>query len=111
MLQIIFNYQTFRILFINYSSELLSDAADMMPLSEDNVLLNLLIEKVSTTPLNTIEFGRLSIAALQYLLSCTHEEGKPFATPEYEVFRYSVILAAKQVSNDAYKILWYNCKP
>ncbi|CAB4403529.1 unnamed protein product [Rhizophagus irregularis] len=30
---------------------------------------------------------------------------KPFATPEYEVFRYSAILAAKQVSNDAHKTL------
>jgi hypothetical protein len=30
---------------------------------------------------------------------------KPFATIEYEVFRYSAILAAKQVSNDACKYL------
>src|SRR3954454_12117243 len=42
---------------------------------------------------------------LQYLLSCTHEKEKPFATTEYEVFRYSAILAARKVSNDAYKAL------
>ena len=76
-----------------------------MPLSEDNVLLNLLVDAVATIPLNTIEFGRLSITGLQYLLSCTHEKGKPFATPEYEVFRYSAILVARKVSNDAYKTL------
>src|SRR2546429_1339656 len=76
-----------------------------MPWSEDNILLNLLVEAIATVPLNNIEFGRLSIAALQHLLSCTHEKEKPFATSEYEVFRYSAILAAKQVSNDAYKIL------
>src|ERR1043165_5637163 len=56
----------------NYSSELLSKAVDTMILSNDNVLLNLLVEAVAIVPLNTIEFGRLSIAALQYLLSCTH---------------------------------------
>src|SRR6266536_186001 len=89
----------------NYSPELLSKFAEKIPLTEDNIFLNLLVEAVATIPLNTIEFGRLSIAGLQYLLSCTHEKEKPFATPEYEVFRYSVILAAKQVSNDAYKTL------
>jgi len=76
-----------------------------MSLTEDNLLLNLLIEAVATIPLDTIEFGRLSIAALQFLLSYKREKENFFATPEYEVFRYSAILAAKQVSNDAYKTL------
>ncbi|RIA87100.1 BTB/POZ protein [Glomus cerebriforme] len=89
----------------NYSPELLSKIATMMPLSDDNILLNLLVETVATIPLNTIEFNRLSIKAFQYLLYCTHEKEKPFVTPEYEVFRYSAILAAKQVSNEAYKTL------
>jgi hypothetical protein len=89
----------------NYSPELLSKFAEKIPLTENNILLNLLVEAMSTIPLNSIDFGRLSIAGLQYLLSCTHEKGTPFATPEYEVFRYSAILAAKQVSNDANKIL------
>src|SRR4051794_14391265 len=89
----------------NYSPELLSQIADIMPLSEDNVLLNLLVEAVATIPLNTIEFGRLSIEGLQYLLSCTHEKERTFVTPEYEVFRYSAILAAKQVSNGTYNAL------
>ncbi|CAG8578535.1 uncharacterized protein OCT59_001006 [Rhizophagus irregularis] len=89
----------------NYSPELLSKVAEIMPISEDNILLNLLVESVATIPLNTIEFGRLSIKALQYLLSCTYDKEKPFVTPEYEVFRYSAIVAAKQVSNDAYVTL------
>ena len=63
------------------------------------ILLNFLVEAI---PLNNIEFDRLSIEALQRLLSHTHEKEKLFATPEYEVFRYSAILAAKQVSNNAY---------
>jgi len=89
----------------NYSPELLTKAVDTMPLTDDNVLFNLLVETVATIPLNTIEFGRLSISALQYLLSCSHEKEKPFATSEYEVFRYGAILAAKQVSSNATKTL------
>jgi hypothetical protein len=87
----------------NHSPELLSKFAEKIPLTENHILLNLLVEAVATFPLNTIEFGRLSITGLQYLLSCTYNKRVPFATPEYEIFRYSVILAAKQVSNDAYK--------
>ncbi|GES97612.1 hypothetical protein GLOIN_2v1523542 [Rhizophagus clarus] len=89
----------------NYSPELLSKAVDTTPLSEENILLNLLVKEVATIPLYNIEFGRLSITALEYLLSCTHEKECLFATPEYEVFRYSAILAAKQVSNSAFKAL------
>jgi hypothetical protein len=87
----------------NYSPELLSKVVDIMPLSEDNSILNLLVDTVSIIPLDTIEFGRLSITALRHILSCTYKKEKPFATPEYEVFRYSAILAAKRVSNDAYE--------
>ncbi|RIA82266.1 hypothetical protein C1645_512896 [Glomus cerebriforme] len=97
--------KTFKNNHIENSPELLSKVAKIMPLNEDNVFLNLLIESVATIPLNTIEFDRLSITGLQYLLSYTHGKEKPFATPEYEVFRYSAILAAKQVSDDACKTL------
>ncbi|RGB33763.1 hypothetical protein C1646_743148 [Rhizophagus diaphanus] len=90
----------------NYTPELLSKAVETMPLSEENTLLDLLVEKVAIIPLNIIEFGRLSIKALEYLLSCEdHEKETFFVTPEYEVFRYSAVLAAKQVSNSAYKSL------
>jgi hypothetical protein len=89
----------------NYSPELLSEISEKMPLTEDNILLNLFVETISFMPLNNIEFGRLSITGLKYFLSLTHKNTLPFATQEYEVFRYSAILAAKQVSNDAYKSL------
>uniref|UniRef100_U9UFS2 B30.2/SPRY domain-containing protein n=2 Tax=Rhizophagus irregularis TaxID=588596 RepID=U9UFS2_RHIID len=90
----------------NYSPELLSKFVERMPLMENriySVFLNLLVEAVANIPLNTIEFGRLSISGLQHLLSHTHEKKKIFATPEYEVFRYSTILVAKQVSYEAFK--------
>jgi hypothetical protein len=88
----------------NYSPELLSKVSEK-PLTEDDLLLNLLVEAVAIIPLNDIEFGRLSIEGLKFLLSITNKKRKPFVTPEYEVFRYSTILAAKQVSSDAYDIL------
>ncbi|CAI2169327.1 4342_t:CDS:1 [Funneliformis geosporum] len=89
----------------NYSPELLSKIVDMMPLTEDNILSNLLIETISVIPLNNIEFGRLSATALRVLLSCTLEKEKHFVTPEYEVFRYCIILVARQISDDATKSL------
>ncbi len=46
---------------------MLTKVVDTMSLTEDNLLLNLLIEAVATIPLDTIEFGRLSIAALQFI--------------------------------------------
>src|SRR6266498_4119217 len=95
----------------NFTPELLSKVSEKMPLTEDNNFLNLLVEAVATIPLNNIEFGRLSIAGLQYFLSYTHEKEIPFATPEYEVFRYSAILAAKQVSDDTYKTLMERLPP
>ncbi|CAB5188868.1 unnamed protein product [Rhizophagus irregularis] len=88
--------------YVNFSPEFLSRAVDIMPLSKDNILLTLLVKTVATIPLNEIEFGRLSVKALRYLLSYAHEKEMTFVTTEYEIFRYSAILAAKQVSNDTY---------
>jgi len=53
-----------------------------MSLTEDNLLLNLLIEAVATIPLDTIEFGRLSIAALHFLFSYKREKENFFESPE-----------------------------
>ncbi|RGB37175.1 hypothetical protein C1646_813523 [Rhizophagus diaphanus] len=89
----------------NYSPELLSKVSEKMPLTKDNILINLLVETMSIIPLYNIEIGRLTITGLKYLLSITHKKKIPFVTREYEVFRYSAVLAAKQVSNDAYESL------
>ena len=42
----------------NYSPELLSKVADTMLLSEDDILLSILVKAVATIPLNNIELGR-----------------------------------------------------
>jgi hypothetical protein len=89
----------------NYSPELLSKALEMKLLKDDVDLLNLLVKSVAIIPLNKIRHGKLSVTGLQYLLSNTLEKEIHFATPEYEVLRYSAILMAKQVSDEAYKSL------
>ncbi|GES97599.1 hypothetical protein GLOIN_2v1842735 [Rhizophagus clarus] len=89
----------------NCAPELLSKVSEETSLTEDNILLDLLVETVANIPLNNIEFGRLSIAGLKRLLSRTYKKVTSFVTSEYEVFRHSAILAAKEVSNDAYENL------
>ncbi|GES97495.1 hypothetical protein GLOIN_2v1656935 [Rhizophagus clarus] len=87
----------------NFSPELLSRLREKT--EDDNILLNSLAESVAVIPLNTLEIGRLSIAGLRYLLEYTYQKDFPFATTEYDVFRYSAILTAKQISDDAYEAL------
>jgi len=53
----------------NLSPDLLFKDVNTMPLLNNNTLI-LFVEKVSVMQLTTIEFDRLFIAALQYLLSC-----------------------------------------
>ncbi|PKY32743.1 hypothetical protein RhiirB3_451148 [Rhizophagus irregularis] len=65
--------------------------------------LNLLINNPKYSDIEILCEDEKKLYGLKYLLSCTHEkEETPFATPEYEVFRYGAILAAKQVLNEAY---------
>ncbi|GBC28653.2 hypothetical protein GLOIN_2v1777841 [Rhizophagus irregularis DAOM 181602=DAOM 197198] len=44
-------------------------------------------------------------SSLRYFLFITSEKETPFATREYDVFRYSAILAAKKVSDNTYRAL------
>ncbi|RIA81902.1 concanavalin A-like lectin/glucanase domain-containing protein [Glomus cerebriforme] len=90
---------------MNIAPELLSKAVGKLPSLADNELLNLLVESVSLIPLNSIEIGRLSFLALQHILSYTYENEIFFMTSEYQVFRYSVTMAAKRVSDNATKII------
>ncbi|POG68868.1 hypothetical protein GLOIN_2v1632616, partial [Rhizophagus irregularis DAOM 181602=DAOM 197198] len=67
----------------DYSPELLSKVLEIkiMPLTENIIsILNLLVETVANIQLNSIEFGRLSITGLKYLLSIAYENETRFAT-------------------------------
>ncbi|PKK71049.1 hypothetical protein RhiirC2_441432 [Rhizophagus irregularis] len=84
----------------NYSPELLSRVREKT--NGDNILLNSLADSVAVIPLNNLEIGRLSIAGLKYFLEYIHQKEIPFATTEYEIFRYSALLTAKQISYEAF---------
>ncbi|GBB99057.1 hypothetical protein RclHR1_03400009 [Rhizophagus clarus] len=86
-----------------YAPELLSKVSEATLTTRDDILLNVLVETVAIIKLNNVKFGRLSITGLKYLLSITYGKDSPFATNEYDVLRYSVILTAKQISEDTYK--------
>ncbi|CAG8441102.1 6310_t:CDS:1 [Acaulospora colombiana] len=81
--------------------ELLSNAVRKMSASAENDLIKLLTEHVALISLDTVKYGELSFQGLQCLLSQTFTTKEPFATPEYTVFRYTVIQAAKHVSDEA----------
>ncbi|CAB5183132.1 hypothetical protein RhiirA1_423304 [Rhizophagus irregularis] len=84
---------------------LLSKAVEKMSPLADNEMIKLIIEWISKTPLETIGFDNLSFQALQCLLSQTYSTQNPFVTSEYMVFRYSVIQAANNISENAISII------
>jgi hypothetical protein len=84
---------------------LLSKAVEKMSPLADNEMIKLLIEWISKTPLENIGFDNLSFQALHCLLSQTHSTQNPFVTSEYMVFRYSVIQAANNISENAITVI------
>ncbi|CAG8449431.1 7039_t:CDS:1, partial [Acaulospora colombiana] len=89
----------------NKSPELLSKAIQLMSSSTDNGAINFLVDTVARIPLDTIGFDRLSLQALRCLLSKSNDETKIFATSEYSVLRFAILLAAKNVSQEAFSTL------
>lgn len=85
--------------------ELLSRALVKLSPSEENSLLQILAEYVSSMPLNTIEYNQLSFPALKFLLSYVRGKGKSLPATEYEVFRFVIIHVAHQISKDAVEML------
>ncbi|CAG8629576.1 11201_t:CDS:1 [Acaulospora colombiana] len=86
----------------NKSPELLSKAVQLMSSSANNGVIDFLVDKVSKISLDTIGFDRLSIQALQCLLSKSNDETKIFKTSEYSVLRMAILLAVKNVSQEAF---------
>jgi hypothetical protein len=86
--------------------QLLTRAVAKLSASADCEFMDLLVESVAKIHLESIESDRFSFKALECLLSHTQDNNMiPFATPEYSVFRYSLIRIASQISKDATIIL------
>ncbi|CAG8475322.1 11762_t:CDS:2 [Acaulospora colombiana] len=77
-------------------------------LIKENRVIGLLMEVVSNISLDSIEVGALSLNALQCLLSHTFDAERftiTFASSEYSLLRYSILISAKNVSYEAFTLL------
>ncbi|CAI2178501.1 1082_t:CDS:1 [Funneliformis geosporum] len=100
---------------VNRSPELLSVMISKMPFHQkssaggeeivNDQLLDFLAESVAKIHFDNIPLSTFSIDALAYVLSYTFNSNKTFSTPEYMVFRYSVLLAAQHIDLDTYNML------
>ncbi|CAG8770112.1 8302_t:CDS:1, partial [Acaulospora morrowiae] len=88
----------------NKSPELLSRAVRLMSPSADNGVIDYLVDLVAKVPLDSIEFSRLSLQGLQCLLS-KRDERRMFKSSEYSVLRFTILSAAKEVSQEAFSII------
>ncbi|CAG8453316.1 12387_t:CDS:1 [Funneliformis caledonium] len=68
-------------------------------------LFDFLADSVAKIHFDNIPLSTFSIEALEYVLSYTFNSNEPFFTPEYTIFRYSVLLAAQQIDLDTYHML------
>ncbi|CAG8760323.1 12852_t:CDS:1, partial [Acaulospora morrowiae] len=88
----------------NKSSESLSKVVQLMSPSANNGVIDYLVDSVAKIPLDSIDFGRLSLQGLQCLLSKRNEK-RAFASTEYSVLRFAILSAAKKVSQEVFSIL------
>ncbi|CAG8664036.1 14888_t:CDS:1, partial [Acaulospora colombiana] len=88
----------------NKSPELLSKAVQLMSSKADNRTIRYLVDLVSRIPLDSVELDRLSLQGLQCML-LKRDEKKTFASSEYSVFRFAILAAAKNLSQEAYVVL------
>ncbi|CAG8464978.1 10514_t:CDS:2, partial [Acaulospora morrowiae] len=89
----------------NESPELLSKVVKMNSSFAGSKLMDMLIDSVSRISLDNLDFGRLPFETFQVLLAKTRNNHKLFASSEYSVLRYSILLSAKEVSNESFSIL------
>ncbi|CAG8653202.1 7402_t:CDS:1, partial [Acaulospora morrowiae] len=77
-------------------------------LVKHNGVISLLMESASKVSLDLIEVGALSFNTLQYFLSHTFDDERftsAFASSEYSLLRYSILISAKKVSYEAFTLL------
>ncbi|CAG8607178.1 12263_t:CDS:1 [Acaulospora morrowiae] len=85
----------------NLSARLLSQAAECMLPSSDDSFFRTMYNCLATTSLETVDYENLNEAALRFILSpiCGGDADEEFVTPEYSVFRYTVLWSAHKISS------------
>ncbi|GBB83792.1 hypothetical protein RclHR1_10460006 [Rhizophagus clarus] len=77
--------------------QLLSQYVEIFAIKSYNGMSKLLIDSVAKFRLNPLEDDSLSLLGLKYLLSKTFEIKVPFATTEFELFKYTLIKIKKLI--------------
>jgi hypothetical protein len=80
--------------------QLLSQYVEIYAIKTYNGMSKLLINFVSKFKLNPLEVDSLSLLGLKYLLSKTLEVKVPFATTEFELFKYTLIKIKRMFIKD-----------
>ncbi|PKC75712.1 hypothetical protein RhiirA1_528565 [Rhizophagus irregularis] len=77
--------------------KLLSECVKKFSLEADNKMSRVLIYWVAKNKLEKNEIDSLSLEGLRYLLEKTFDTQIPFATPEFNIWEYSLIKAIRKV--------------
>ncbi|PKC02194.1 hypothetical protein RhiirA5_504180 [Rhizophagus irregularis] len=82
--------------------KLLSECVKKFSLEADNKMSRVLIYWVAKNKLEKNEIDSLSLEGLRYLLEKTFDTQIPFATPEFNIWEYSLIKAIRKVIQNAH---------
>ncbi|CAB4417244.1 unnamed protein product [Rhizophagus irregularis] len=82
--------------------QLLSQYVEIFTIKSYNGMSKLLIDFVAKFNLNPLKDDSLSLLALKYLLSKTLDVKVPFATTEFELFKYTLIKIKRIIIKDYY---------
>ncbi|GBB88628.1 hypothetical protein RclHR1_01520013 [Rhizophagus clarus] len=82
---------------VDIGKKLLSECVKKFSLKVDNEMSQILVNCVSKNKLEKSEIDSLSLEGLRYLLEKTFDTQIPFATPEFNIWEYSLIKAIKVV--------------
>ncbi|RIA98909.1 hypothetical protein C1645_748422, partial [Glomus cerebriforme] len=80
--------------------QLLSQYVEIFSIKSYNGMSKLLIDFVAKFKLNPLQDDSLSLYGLRYLLSKTFEIQIPFATPEFELFKYTLNKVKRTIIKD-----------
>ncbi|GBB88629.1 hypothetical protein RclHR1_01520014 [Rhizophagus clarus] len=82
---------------VDIGKKLLSDCVEKFSLEVNNKMSNILVDWVAKNKLEKNKIDSLSLEGLRYLLEKTFKTKTPFATPEFDIWEYSLTKAIGKV--------------
>ncbi|RIA98963.1 hypothetical protein C1645_731305 [Glomus cerebriforme] len=84
----------------NVGKNLLSKCVEKFSLKVDNEISKILIEWVAKNKLEKTKIDSLSLEGLKYLLEKTLDAQTPFATPEFDIWQYTLVKVTRNVTKN-----------